>query len=53
MLTPDNISREELKTLNEAIAKFIGWFQEKNSVEGTWWKLYEFSKGIAYSKENN
>lgn len=53
MKTPDNFSREEIKTLNEAIAKFIGWFQEENSVEGTWWKLFEFSKGIAYSKENN
>lgn len=53
MKTPDEISREEVKFLNEQIAKFLGWFQREDGVEGSWWKLYDNAYGIAYSVENN
>lgn len=47
------LTREEIKSGNDKIAEFLGWYQEESSVNGTWWENGDCAKYVAYSIHNN
>jgi hypothetical protein len=47
------LNREEIKEGNEAIAKFIGWFQQESQSPNTWWENIGSANYIAYSTHDN
>ena len=47
------LTREQIKEGNEAIAKFMGWFQDIPGVDCTWFVIGDCAKYVAYSESTN
>lgn len=47
------LTREQIKEGNEAIAKFLGWFKQESQSPDTWWERNGYANYIAYSIPNN
>ena len=45
-MTPDQIKIEEG---NRLIAKFKGWFEEEDGLEGNWYEIQGYGKYVAFS----
>jgi hypothetical protein len=43
------MTQEEIIEGNRLIAKFKGWFEEENGLEGTWYEIQGHAKYVAFS----